>query len=166
MSLAAPMGDVMRQRQHGVIVLALPYWMADGLLVDALADSVKNVSRIPIAVVPGTMFRPAMDKPGIYRSLKHYGEECHRVILVGYPMPNVFEPTPDMARGFAYGVDFIIHVYPQLSEDVLLKAIKVHPCTKGMPTKAIAVGSEIIHEKAGINWEAREEGATVMTRLI
>jgi hypothetical protein len=166
MALANPMGEVLRRRQFGIIVLAMPHWIADSVLIDALAVSVKNVSRRPIAVVPGTMFRPALDKPGIYRSIKNYIEERGIVAVVGYPIFTVIDPTPDKARGFASGADYVVHTYPQLGEDVVLTAIRVHPCTKGMPDKPISIRSETLQESAHIDWEAREMGATVMTRTI
>jgi len=165
-ALAGPMGDVLRQRQFGIIVLAMPHWIADGVLIDALAASVKNVSRIPIAIVPGTMFLPALDNPGIFRRIKHYISERSLIAVVGYPMFTVIDPTPDKARGFASGADYVVHTYPQIGEDVQLTAIRVHPCTKGMPEKPISVRSETLRESAHIDWEAREMGATVMTRTI
>jgi len=166
MALAGPMGEVLRRRQFGIIVLAMPHWLADGVLIDGLATGVKNVSRIPIAVVPGTMFRPALDKPDVFRRIKHYISERSMVVVVGYPLFTVIDPTPDKAKGFASGADYVVHTYPQLGEDVSLMSVRVHPCTKGMPEKPISIRSETLQENTHIDWEARERGATVMTRTI
>lgn len=164
MALAGPMGEVLRSRQFGIIILAMPHWISDSVILDHFATGVKNVSRRRIAVVPGTMFKPALDRPGVFRSIKHYIEERGMVTVIGYPIFTVIDPTPDKAVGFAPGADYVVHTYPQLGEDVSMVAVRVHPCTKGMPEKPISVRAAVIQESAHIDWEARENGATLMTR--
>jgi hypothetical protein len=169
LALAVPMGEVLRQRQFGVIVLAMPQWIADGILIDALALSVRNVSRIRTAVIPGTMFSPVLARPNAIdltiHNIRTYACERRLVVLVGYPLRTVFEPTPDKVRGFAPGADYVVHTSPEIGDSGMqMFFVKVHPCTSHLPKRAVTVRTADIDAGVPLDWLGRELGATIMTR--
>jgi hypothetical protein len=166
MAIAVPMGTTLRQKQNGMIVLALPHWIADSFIVDALADSVKMVSKLQVVVVPGTMFKPAQDKPGIFRRIKNYVMERPIVAVISYPLYTVIDPTPDKARGFAVESDYVVHTYANVGDSVTMYVVKAHPLSRGLPEKPINVNQTALSEDTHINWDARERGAEMMTRTI
>jgi hypothetical protein len=160
LALATPMGHVLRQRQYGVIVLAMPHWIADGVLIDALAKGVENIAHLPTAIIPGTMFRPALSKPKVLRNIKEYASERHMIIVVGYPLTTVLAPTSDRVKGFAAPADYVVHTYPELGAGLELCFLKIHPATQGVPKSSVVVDLESLG--APLDWESRSAGATVM----
>lgn len=168
LGLAVPMGEVFRQRQNGVVVVAMPHWIADGLLIDALALCVRTTSKIRTALIPGTMFKPMLDRPHAVdltiRNIRQYASERNLVVIIGYPLFTVVDPTPDRARGFASGADYVVHTTTEIGDSgVQMFFVKVHPCTSYLPRKAITVKTADIHADIPLDWDGREMGATIMT---
>jgi hypothetical protein len=163
------MSEVFRQRQNGVVVVAMPHWIADGLLIDALALCVRNTSMIQTALIPGTMFKPMLDRPHAVdltiRNIRQYASERSLIVIIGYPLFTVIDPTPDRARGFATGADYVVHTTTEIGDSgVQMFFVKVHPCTSYLPRKAITVKTTDINNDIPLDWEGREMGATIMTR--
>jgi hypothetical protein len=147
----------------------MPHWIADGLLIDALALCVRNTSMLQTALIPGTMFKPMLDRPHAVdltiRNIRQYASERSLIVIIGYPLFTVIDPTPDRARGFATGADYVVHTTTEIGDSgVQMFFVKVHPCTSYLPRKAITVKTTDINNDIPLDWEGREMGATIMTR--
>ena len=156
LGLAVPMSEVFRQRQNGVVVVAMPHWIADGLLIRT-------------ALIPGTMFKPMLDRPHAVdltiRNIRQYASERSLVVIIGYPLFTGTDPTPDRARGFASGADYVVHTTTEFGDSVVqMFFVKVPLCTLHLPKKAITVKTADLHAGVPLDWLGRELGATIMTR--
>jgi hypothetical protein len=115
------------------------------------------------------MFKPTLDRPHAVdltiQNIRQYASERSLVVIIGYPLFTVTDPTPDRARGFASGADYVVHTTTEFGDSgVQMFFVKVHPCTLHLPKKAITVKTADIHTDIPLDWDGREMGATIMTR--
>jgi len=158
LALTTPMGTLLHQRQYGIVVLTMPHWIADGTLIDAVAHGIKNVAKRPAAIIPGTMFQPALSRPRTFQNIKKYAAEHHIIIIVGYPRPVEVAPTQE----FAKEADYVICARPRFGTEVEVYFGKINPCTQGTLRLFVKVNTDQL--TTPLDWSAREMGATVMTR--